>query len=71
MANMMRTLEVEGMSCNHCVMSVKKAAGEITGVFDVKVDLEGKTVTVEYDPGLVAIQAVIEAIEDQGYDVKQ
>ena len=71
MADLTRTLEVEGMSCNHCVMSVKKAAGELTGVSSVKVDLEGKTVTVDYDPGLVAIQAVIEAIEDQGYDVIQ
>jgi copper chaperone len=71
MADMTRTLEVEGMSCNHCVMSIKKAVGELEGVSDVKIDLDGKTVTVDYNPGLIAIQAVIETIEDQGYDVIQ
>jgi copper chaperone len=71
MADLTRTLEVEGMSCNHCVMSIKKAVGELNGVSNVSVDLETKTVTVDYNPELVAIETVIEAIEDQGYDVIQ
>ena len=71
MADLTRTLEVEGMSCNHCVMSIKKAVGELNGVSNVSVDLEAKTVTVDYNPELVAIETVIEAIEDQGYDVIQ
>ena len=71
MADLTRTLEVEGMSCNHCVMSIKKAVGELNSVSNVSVDLEAKTVTVDYNPELVAIETVIEAIEDQGYDVIQ
>ena len=62
------TLKVEGMSCGHCVNSVEGAMKNIgaTG----KVDLAGKTVTVTYDEASVTLDAIKEAIEDQGYDVK-
>ena len=63
------TLNVEGMSCEHCVKSVKGAVGEIDGVSSVEVSLGEKTVTVEYDNDLVDVSAIKEAIEDQGYDV--
>jgi len=62
-------LRVEGMSCSHCENAVKKAAGSISGVTKADVDLKGKTVTIEHDPSLAPISAIIEAIEEQGYDV--
>jgi copper chaperone len=64
------TLNVEGMSCSHCENAVKKAVGALSGVDSVSVDLKGKKVTVDYNPGAVTIEAIKEAIEDQGYDVK-
>ncbi|GKU76133.1 copper ion binding protein [Paenibacillus sp. L3-i20] len=60
-------LNVEGMSCGHCVNSVEKALGEI-GVSG-KVDLAGKKVSVDYEESKVTIEAIKAAIEDQGYDV--
>jgi len=63
-------LEVTGMSCSHCEHSVKTAAGSLAGVKEVKVELKTGQVTVEYDPAQVKLQAIREAIEDQGYDVK-
>ena len=63
------TLSVGGMSCSHCENSIKKAVGGLKGVYEVRVDLAGKKVTVDYDPAQVNITAVREAIEDQGYDV--
>jgi copper chaperone len=71
MAKQVTDLTVEGMSCQHCVKSVEKAVGSIKGVDSVKVDLEGKKVTVDYDPSLVKLEAITEAIEDQGYDVQK
>ncbi|WP_411344830.1 copper ion binding protein [Paenibacillus sp. WLX1005] len=61
------TLEVEGMSCQHCVKAVEGALAEIgaTG----KVNLEGKSVDIEYDENQVDVVKLTEAIEDQGYDV--
>lgn len=64
------TLNVEGMSCNHCVNSVKKAVGALDGISGVEVDLKAGKVTVEYDGGKASAAAIKEAIEDQGYDVK-
>jgi copper chaperone len=61
------TLKVEGMSCNHCVNTIEKTLKEMgaTG----KVDLAGKTVEVSYDESAVTVDAIKEAIEEQGYDV--
>lgn len=61
------TLNVEGMSCNHCVKSVE---GAISGLgAEAKVDLANKRVEVSYDEAKTTVEAIKEAIEDQGYDV--
>ena len=61
------TLKVFGMSCGHCVSSVEGAVKELgaTG----QVDLKSGAVTVDYDESKVTLDAIKEAIEDQGYDV--
>lgn len=64
------TLSVEGMSCDHCVNSIKKAVGDLNGVNKVDVDLKGKKVIVEFDKERVSIDIIKDVIEDQGYDVK-
>lgn len=63
-------LNVEGMSCQHCVNSIKKAVGGIKGVSNVEVDLDKKTVTTSYDANKVNTEDIKETIEDQGYEVK-
>jgi copper chaperone len=61
------TLKVEGMSCGHCVNSVE---GAVKGLgASGKVDLAAGSVTVEFDETKVSLDAIKEAIEDQGYDV--
>ncbi len=40
------TIKVEGMSCNHCRMSVEKAASSITGVSRAEVNLEQKELSL-------------------------
>ncbi|MED1795583.1 copper chaperone [Brevibacillus nitrificans] len=61
------TLNVEGMSCNHCVNTIEKTLKELgaTG----KVNLAAKTVEVSYDESGLSKEAIKEAIEEQGYDV--
>jgi len=61
------TLQVKGMSCGHCVQSVQNALKEIGAAGTV--DLASGKVTVEYEEGKVSLEALKEAIEDQGYDV--
>lgn len=62
-------LNVDGMSCEHCVRAIKNAAGAVPGVSGVSVDLAAKTVTVEYDPAEADLEKIKAEIEDQGYDV--
>ncbi|MGO0059706.1 copper chaperone CopZ [Brevibacillus fluminis] len=62
------TLQVEGMSCNHCVNAVEGTLKNIGA--SGKVDLASKTVDVSFDESKVSLEAIKEAIEDQGYDVK-
>ena len=62
-------LTVEGMSCGHCLAAVNKAVGALQGVSNVEVSLQKKLATVDFDPEVVTIDVIKEAIEDQGYDV--
>ena len=62
-------LRVDGMSCEHCVKSIKNAVGALSGVANVSVDLSAKTVTVEHDPAQSPLDKIKFEIEDQGYDV--
>ncbi|WP_442595747.1 copper chaperone CopZ [Neobacillus sp. D3-1R] len=64
------TLQVEGMSCGHCVKAVEGSVGELKGVSSVKVNLENKSVDVEFNSNEVTLDAIKETIDDQGYDVK-
>ncbi|MCC2474096.1 copper chaperone CopZ, partial [Bacillus pacificus] len=63
------TLNVQGMTCNHCKMSVTNALTELEGVQNVEVHLQEGTVNVEYDDTKVDVEKMKEVIEDQGYDV--
>jgi copper chaperone len=62
-------INVEGMSCEHCVKAVKGAVGALAGINEVSVDLASNTVTVEYDPSQSTLEQIKSEIEDQGYDV--
>lgn len=64
------TLQVEGMSCGHCVKAVEGSVGKLQGVSEVKVNLEAGTVDVEFNNQQVSVDQIKETIDDQGYDVK-
>ena len=61
---MATTIKISGMTCGHCVMSVKSALKNVPGItgFDVKV---GEAVI----EGAVDIAKVKEAVEEEGYAV--
>lgn len=63
------TLNVQGMSCEHCVKSVEESVGSLAGVSTVEVHLDTGTVDVSFDKDKIKIEQIKEKIEDQGYDV--
>lgn len=67
---MEKTLNVQGMSCGHCKMSVEGALNKLNGVSAAEVNLEAGKVDVIFDESKVTSDAMKEAIEEQGYDVE-
>jgi len=64
---MKKTLSVEGMTCNHCVMHVTKALKGVSGVTSAIVDLATKSAVVE---GASLDEAGMKAaVADAGYEV--
>jgi len=57
-------LKVEGMTCNHCVMAVKKALLKVPGVEKAEVYLDKGEALVE---GQADPKALIRAVEEEGY----
>jgi copper chaperone len=62
-------LNVDGMSCEHCVKAVTGAVGGLPGVVAVAVDLAAKTVTVEHDSAKTPVEKIKGEIEEQGYEI--
>ncbi|MCK4845520.1 MAG: cation transporter [Candidatus Heimdallarchaeota archaeon] len=60
-------LKVEGMTCSHCEMSVKKALKAIKGVKDVKVSYKSGLAEIVVKEGKTSPVELIEAVEAEGY----
>lgn len=67
---MKELLNIEGMSCNHCVEKIKKFVTECEGVQNANISLENKTLEVEFKEP-TKIEDIIDAVEDAGFSVKK
>ncbi len=61
------TYTVSGMSCGHCVSSVREEVGAVDGVTAVEVDLATGLLTVSGEG--VADDAIRAAVVEAGYEV--
>ena len=64
-----KIINIEGMSCNHCKMSVEKALSSIDGVTKVEVSLENKIATIESNKE-INNDEIKKVIEEIGFTVK-
>lgn len=62
------TITVDGMSCQHCVMRVRKALEALSGITSMNVEV-GK-VSVSFDEAKVSQKEIEAAITRAGYKVK-
>jgi copper chaperone len=62
------TIKVEGMSCMHCQLRVKKAVEAVEGVQRADVNLQNKQVTVDYEEGKANLEKIKAAIRESGYE---
>lgn len=65
---MKTTVNVRGMTCQHCVGSVSGALGEVPNVQDVAVDLDSGDVTITSTDEIPA-ESIEKAVADAGYSV--
>ncbi len=61
------TLKIDGMSCQHCVMSVKKAIDEINGVSSSDVSIG--MAKVVYNDSATDRDVIADAVRKAGYRV--
>jgi copper chaperone CopZ len=59
-------LEVSGMSCGHCVTTVRSALTAVEGVHEADVSLPGGRATVRADDGVEEVK-LVQAVERSGY----
>ena len=62
-----RTYTVTGMTCAHCVLSVREEVSEVAGVTDFDVDLASGRLTVSGSD--ISDDAVKAAVAEAGYGV--
>ena len=61
------TLDVQGMNCAACPITVKKALKNVPGVSEVKVDYESGIADVDYDPDQIGAADLAKAVTAAGY----
>jgi len=62
------TLQIEGMSCGHCVGQVRTALARLDGVqvHQVNVGEAG----LSYEPETLTLKEIVEAVKQAGYEVQ-
>ena len=59
---------VSGMHCGHCVSSVTEEVSAVSGVTDVKVDLDSGQLTVVSNTE-IPLQSIEAAVDEAGYSL--
>jgi len=60
-------LDVPGMNCSLCPISVKKALENVPGVVEAKAELATKSAEATYDPDQTSPEALARAVANAGY----
>jgi len=63
------TLAVPDISCGHCKGSIEGAVNPLEGVESAVVAIDERNVAVEYDGSEATMEAIVAAIDEQGYEV--
>ncbi len=60
---------VPDISCGHCRDTIERILAPLTGVGAVGVDLDARSVEIDYDPDQIDAAQLTAAIESVGYDI--
>lgn len=62
-------LKIGGMHCAGCVNSIQDHVSKLDGVKRCEVNLASQKASLEFDPGMVDLSKIEEAVRDAGYSV--
>ncbi len=66
------TAHVDGMVCDFCARSLEKLFGKEEAVEAIKIDLDGKTVTINLKDGQeLSDERIEEIVSYSGYDIEK
>lgn len=62
-------IQINGMTCQHCVMRVKQAIESLPGIQDVTVEIG--TASISFDASVIQQKEIEEAIVTAGYTIRE
>ena len=65
------SLNISGMSCEHCASKVEKALKHVNGVKEAKVNLKNNKATVTVASAAASTELLIKAVSDAGFDASE
>lgn len=69
MSTTTEVISISGMHCVACALNIERALSDMRGVHTARVNYAAGRATVEFDPGLVTITQIEQAIRTTGYTV--
>ena len=61
------TLDVPGMTCKFCPITIRKALQKVPGVIEAKAEYQTKTAIVTFDPDKTNVEDLTKATANAGY----
>ena len=63
-------VDIDGMTCDGCVRSVKRVLSGLAGVDAIDVSLEKNQATINFDPQIINTAQIRRSLEDAGYKTR-
>lgn len=71
MANVKKTFRVNGMHCAGCAANVERVLSKREGVAQAAVNFAAATVLIEYDPAVIGVEQLREAVDNAGFELTE
>ncbi|WP_165602808.1 heavy metal translocating P-type ATPase [Lederbergia galactosidilytica] len=66
-----KTFAITGMTCASCVQSIEKATRKLDGVMNANVNLATEKMTVAYNPTILSVSDITQAVANAGYEAHE
>jgi copper chaperone CopZ len=65
------TIKLPTLQCGSCKQKIESKLKNLKGLKSIEVDVDTKSATVEFDPGVVTLEKIEKAIAKVGYDANE